>query len=205
MAGLLQLFLNVDDAIFVKGQNDASPFLFGNFVQGENVPIDLQLLRRRSPANLLNPFSVVTDSVSCKVGLVTPGVNSSTIHAQVTLTFDGARNVHSGSLNLATAAIATLLGTSTAIATTLEVEITSADGVRTIQRAVNVAASGLKTASTVPIPADQYYTKAQANAAFVTFRIPAGVQLQFTTPTTGKIVFVYVGDDEQLHVETRSP
>jgi len=188
MAGLLQIFLDIDRGLLVRAIGDPSPVVPG-FLQGENLPVDLILLRGTANTNILAPHQVVTDATSCKIGLVTPGPSVSTIHAQSTLTYDAIRQLHSGVLSLATAAIATLLGASNSANTTLEVEVTSPQGIRTIQRAVSVNASGLKTSSTVPVPADEYLTKAQTFAGYVPRELGPGEPVVFTTPNGTKVWF----------------
>ena len=85
MAGLLQLFLDLDRGLFVRNAVDPSPISPGPFTQGENVPVDLTLLRANPTGSLLIPYQIVTDASSCKFGLCTPGPSVSTIHARAAL------------------------------------------------------------------------------------------------------------------------
>ena len=207
MANKLQLFLVVDDKRFVQSTTNGGDFTLPTFVQSDQVPIELTLLQKNLTGGITAPYTVLTEVLNVRVGIVTPHPTSAQNHAIATLTF--ATNKFTGYLDLNTSQIVTLLNGNASASAVFEVEITGTNNTFTVQREITVKADGLKTGSPVSLSGTSiFYTAAETGSLFL--RKNTGDTISGPTPialnhpmTTGPVLgFTRDTDNKQWHFGT---
>lgn len=198
MAEFLKLYVDTQSNRLVKSSTQTDAFTLPTFYQGDIIPVRLYLLEPNTTGGIASPYSIITESKSVSIALVTPHQTSGSevVHASLTFsTFDSSTGAYTGNLSLNTTEITTLLGSSTSATTYFEVQVTGGGIVSTeLQTQVTVRADGIKAASATPVGAESYYTQAQADGVFVKFdnRGRAGSTIVLTSPdgTWGRLLGV---------------
>lgn len=204
MANRLNLFLVADDKTLVKSQTDQGGFALPPMVQGDIALMSLTLLEKNPTGGIQTPFTRTTEQQVVRVGIVTPNSTASVVHALGTLAYVSPAGTYSGSLSLATAEIASLLGSAQQVQSTFEIEIQGAGNtVQTTQKPVQISADGLKVGAPVSIGGTQSFydasttdslflkragsTSAQANWDVSILHGAAATQAKFTRDTDSKV------------------
>lgn len=203
----LTLYLDTTANRLVISPTLGTPATLPVFYQGDVIPVVLYLIEANPTGGLASPYSYVDDAnVSVKLGLVTPSPTSATVHASVTLTYDGtaANPRWTGTLTLGSA-VTTLLGSSTSKTSSLEIEVSdSATGAISteLQNTVTVYADGLKAGTPPADPApDRYLTQAETSATFAKRAGLPGEAISLTSPDGTKTVILYVDNAGVLHTD----
>lgn len=154
------------------------------FNKYENVPFEIVIVEDDVTAVGPPKFSRVDISpLSMSIALNDTYDVATPLAYQNTFAKDEIFNVFSGSLSLNTSALNTWLGSSTYKDGIFEIEIQEGSNVSKIYQAtVRVNNSVAQVGATVPSPADEYYTKAQADQQFVKPVGDAGRQVTLTSP-----------------------
>jgi len=172
MANLLKLYVDTQNNKLVQSDTDASEFTLPTFYQGDVLPVQLKLLEPNTTGGLSTPFSTITDSYTVKIGIVKPGSSSVFVnYTSVSLTYDSATNLYTGSLilnNTGTPSIESLLSAASSATATFEIEVSGSSIYSTeFQGEVTIKADGLKTGTPMTPPVTGYYTEAESDATFL--------------------------------------
>ena len=202
--GLLKLYVDVQNNRLVVSTRNPSPFSLPSFVQGDVIPLELYLVEPNVSGGLSDPLSLILTQYTVKVGIVTPHATTPVASALVTLSADASfatNGKYTGSLSMG-AGITTLLGSSTSVSSTFEIELTLSGDVRTaVQMGCTVKAQGISS-STPDTPApDGYPTWNEANSSFVKRTGGAGEGFTLKSPDGTKTGFIWWGDDGTFHAD----
>ena len=195
MASLLKLYVDTERNKLVKSASSTQEVTLPTFFQGDVVPISVTLLAPKTTGGIADPYSIVTDSYTIKIGLTTPHptAGQETVHTNSNLTQNGDTNEHEGTLLLNANGVGTLLGSTTSATAQLEIEARTGSGTYSteLMREVTVKADGLKTSTPVDLASDTYPTTAEANATFVSKIGTAGDSITLVSPDGTKGIILY--------------
>jgi hypothetical protein len=192
----------------VAGPGNPSVVPLPKFIQGDTISLRIYLLARLTTfTNPLGPYySIVNNStLSIKVALgPKDGTAGSTLYTQqFTWVAGGGNTYFEANLPLNTAAITSLIGGATAAAAWFEIEYTQGGFPTTVlQKAVQIEAEVIETGTITVPPGLTAMTAEEANAIFLK-RTNTGFFL--LNETTGHKVFVYLGDDDAVHMDPVTP
>jgi len=205
MAALLKLYVDTERNKLVKSSTSTQEVTLPTFFQGDVVPIAVTLLEPKTSGGISDPFSIVTDSYTVKIGLTTPHATSGseTVHTNSNLT-QNENNIHEGTLLLNATAVTTLLATGTSATCQLEIEARTASGTYSteLMREVTVKADGLKTSTPVTIGSETYPTSAEATATFAAKVGGAGDSITLVSPDGAKGIILYCTNDGEFMTDT---
>ena len=201
MAALLKLYVDTERNKLVKSATSTQEVTLPTFFQGDVVPIAVTLLEPKSGGGISDPFSIVTDSYTVKIGLTTPHATSGseTVHTNSNLT-QSATNEHEGTLLLNATGVTTLLGSGTSASAQLEIEARTGGGTYSteLMREVTVKADGLKSSTPVDISTETYPTTAEATATFAAKIGSAGDSITLVSPDGTKGIILYCTNDGEF-------
>ena len=197
MAALLKLYVDTERNKLVKSSTSTQEVTLPTFFQGDVVPITVTLLEPKSGGGISDPYSIVGDTYTVKIGLTTPHATSGseTVHTNSNLT-QSAENEHEGTLLLNATAVTTLLGSGTSADCQLEIEARTGSGTYSteLMRQVSVKADGLKTSTPVDLASETYPTTAEATATFAAKIGEAGDSITLVSPDGTKGIILYCTD-----------
>jgi len=169
--GLLQLFVALDTKTLVAGRTSRARVTLPTFFQGDTVSLEMSFLQPNPSGGFSDPWSNLgLSGYSCRVGIgATPVGNTSVSPAALQTSFSAsAANVFTGTLALNTAGINTLLGSSSQVNATFEIELAYGGLYETVfQTQITVKADLIETGSTVPTPEESYLTANESTALFM--------------------------------------
>jgi hypothetical protein len=201
MAALLKLFVDTERNKLVKSSTSTQEVTLPTFFQGDVVPISVTLLEPKAGGGISDPYSIVGDAYTVKIGLTTPHATSGseTVHTNSNLT-QSATNEHEGTLLLNATAVTTLLGSGTSADCQLEIEARTGSGTYSteLMRQVSVKADGLKTSTPVDLASETYPTTAEATATFVAKIGEAGDSITLVSPDGTKGIILYCTNDGEF-------
>ena len=201
MAALLKLFVDTERNKLVKSATSTQEVTLPTFFQGDVVPISVTLLEPKAGGGISDPYSIVGDAYTVKIGLTTPHATSGseTVHTNSNLT-QSATNEHEGTLLLNATAVTTLLGSGTSADCQLEIEARTGSGTYSteLMRQVSVKADGLKTSTPVDLASETYPTTAEATATFVAKIGEAGDSITLVSPDGTKGIILYCTNDGEF-------
>jgi hypothetical protein len=201
MAALLKLYVDTERNKLVKSSTSTQEVTLPTFFQGDVVPISVTLLEPKSGGGISDPYSIVGDAYTVKIGLTTPHATSGseTVHTNSNLT-QSATNEHEGTLLLNATAVTTLLGSGTSADCQLEIEARTGSGTYSteLMRQVSVKADGLKTSTPVDLASETYPTTAEATATFVAKIGEAGDSITLVSPDGTKGIILYCTNDGEF-------
>jgi hypothetical protein len=202
MAALLKLYVDTERNKLVKSATSAQEVTLPTFFQGDVVPIAVTLLEPKSGGGISDPFSIVTDSYTVKIGLTTPHATSGseTVHTNSNLTHDATTNEHEGTLLLNATGVTTLLSGGTSASAQLEIEARTGGGTYSteLMRQVSIKADGLKSSTPVDIATETYPTTAEATATFAAKIGTAGDSITLVSPDGTKGIILYCTNDGEF-------
>jgi hypothetical protein len=201
MAALLKLYVDTERNKLVKSATSTQEVTLPTFFQGDVVPIAVTLLEPKSGGGISDPFSIVTDSYTVKIGLTTPHATSGseTVHTNSNLT-QSATNEHEGTLLLNATGVTTLLSGGTSASAQLEIEARTGGGTYSteLMREVTVKADGLKSSTPVDLASETYPTTAEATATFAAKIGSAGDSITLVSPDGAKGIILYCTNDGEF-------
>ena len=201
MAALLKLYVDTERNKLVKSSTSTQEVTLPTFFQGDVVPISGTLLEPKSGGGISDPYSIVGDAYTVKIGLTTPHATSGseTVHTNSNLT-QSATNEHEGTLLLNATAVTTLLGSGTTADCQLEIEARTGSGTYSteLMRQVTVKADGLKTSTPVDLATETYPTTAEATATFAAKIGEAGDSITLVSPDGTKGIILYCTNDGEF-------
>jgi len=201
MAALLKLYVDTERNKLVKSATSTQEVTLPTFFQGDVVPITVTLLEPKGGGGISDPYSIVGDAYTVKIGLTTPHATSGseTVHTNSNLT-QSATNEHEGTLLLNATAVTTLLGLGTSADCQLEIEARTGSGTYSteLMRQVSVKADGLKTSTPVDLASETYPTTAEATATFVAKIGEAGDSITLVSPDGTKGIILYCTNDGEF-------
>jgi len=201
MAALLKLFVDTERNKLVKSSTSTQEVTLPTFFQGDVVPISVTLLEPKAGGGISDPYSIVGDAYTVKIGLTTPHATSGseTVHTNSNLT-QSATNEHEGTLLLNATAVTTLLGSGTSADCQLEIEARTGSGTYSteLMRQVSVKADGLKTSTPVDLASETYPTTAEATATFAAKIGEAGDSITLVSPDGTKGIILYCTNDGEF-------
>jgi len=201
MAALLKLYVDTERNKLVKSSTSTQEVTLPTFFQGDVVPISVTLLEPKSGGGISDPYSIVGDAYTVKIGLTTPHATSGseTVHTNSNLT-QSAENEHEGTLLLNATAVTTLLGSGTTADCQLEIEARTGSGTYSteLMRQVTVKADGLKTSTPVDLATETYPTTAEATATFAAKIGEAGDSITLVSPDGAKGIILYCTNDGEF-------
>jgi hypothetical protein len=193
------LYIDTSSGELVAGFSNPTPAPLPRLVQGDTISLRIYLLARSGSYPYGAPFSYVSNAnLSLKVAIGPKnGTPGSTLYTQqFTWDKDANNQYFFADLPLNTAAIGTLLGANPTATAWLEIEYTQNGYPTTVfQREVTLHAEVIETGNLVVPPGATAMTAEEANAIFLK-RENSGFFL--TNATTGKKMFIYLGDDDSL-------
>jgi hypothetical protein len=205
MAALLKLYVDTERNKLVKSSTSTQEVTLPTFFQGDVVPIAVTLLEPKTSGGISDPFSIVTDSYTVKIGLTTPHATSGseTVHTNSNLT-QSATNVHEGTLLLNATAVTTLLATGTSATCQLEIEARTGSGTYSteLMREVTVKADGLKSSTPTDLATETYPTTAEATATFAAKIGSSGDSITLVSPDGAKGIIIYCTNDGEFMTDT---
>lgn len=196
------LYIDTVAGSLVTGPANPSVAIMPRLTQGDTISLRIYLLARTVTYPVANPFSIINNAnLSLKVAIgPKDGTPGSTLYTQqFTWQQDATNQYFYADLPLNTAAIGTLLGSSASATAWFEIEYTQNTFPTTVfSQQVTIHAEVIES-GTVSAPAGLTAISAEeCNATFLK-RENSGFYL--TNETTGKKMFVYLGDDNSLHAE----
>ena len=201
MAALLKLYVDTERNKLVKSATSTQEVTLPTFFQGDVVPISVTLLEPKAGGGISDPYSIVGDTYTVKIGLTTPHATSGseTVHTNSNLT-QSATNEHEGTLLLNATAVTTLLGSGTSADCQLEIEARTGSGTYSteLMRQVSVKADGLKTSTPVDLASETYPTTAEATATFAAKIGEAGDSITLVSPDGTKGIILYCTNDGEF-------
>jgi hypothetical protein len=201
MAALLKLYVDTERNKLVKSSTSTQEVTLPTFFQGDVVPISVTLLEPKSGGGISDPYSIVGDTYTVKIGLTTPHATSGseTVHTNSNLT-QSAENEHEGTLLLNATAVTTLLGLGTSADCQLEIEARTGSGTYSteLMRQVTVKADGLKTSTPVDLATETYPTTAEATATFAAKIGESGDSITLVSPDGTKGIILYCTNDGEF-------
>jgi len=201
MAALLKLYVDTERNKLVKSSTSTQEVTLPTFFQGDVVPITVTLLEPKSGGGISDPYSIVGDTYTVKIGLTTPHATSGseTVHTNSNLT-QSAENEHEGTLLLNATAVTTLLGLGTSADCQLEIEARTGSGTYSteLMRQVTVKADGLKTSTPVDLATETYPTTAEATATFAAKIGESGDSITLVSPDGTKGIILYCTNDGEF-------
>ena len=201
MAALLKLYVDTERNKLVKSATSTQEVTLPTFFQGDVVPISVTLLEPKAGGGISDPYSIVGDTYTVKIGLTTPHATSGseTVHTNSNLT-QSAENEHEGTLLLNATAVTTLLGSGTSADCQLEIEARTGSGTYSteLMRQVSVKADGLKTSTPVDLASETYPTTAEATATFAAKIGEAGDSITLVSPDGTKGIILYCTNDGEF-------
>ena len=201
MAALLKLYVDTERNKLVKSSTSTQEVTLPTFFQGDVVPISVTLLEPKAGGGISDPYSIVGDTYTVKIGLTTPHATSGseTVHTNSNLT-QSAENEHEGTLLLNATAVTTLLGSGTSADCQLEIEARTGSGTYSteLMRQVSVKADGLKTSTPVDLATETYPTTAEATATFAAKIGEAGDSITLVRPDGAKGIILYCTNDGEF-------
>jgi hypothetical protein len=201
MAALLKLYVDTERNKLVKSSTSTQEVTLPTFFQGDVVPITVTLLEPKAGGGISDPYSIVGDAYTVKIGLTTPHATSGseTVHTNSNLT-QSAENEHEGTLLLNATAVTTLLGSGTSADCQLEIEARTGSGTYSteLMRQVSVKADGLKTSTPVDLASETYPTTAEATATFAAKIGEAGDSITLVSPDGTKGIILYCTNDGEF-------
>ena len=201
MAALLKLYVDTERNKLVKSSTSTQEVTLPTFFQGDVVPISVTLLEPKAGGGISDPYSIVGDAYTVKIGLTTPHATSGseTVHTNSNLT-QSATNEHEGTLLLNATAVTTLLGSGTSADCQLEIEARTGSGTYSteLMRQVSVKADGLKTSTPVDLASETYPTTAEATATFAAKIGEAGDSITLVSPDGTKGIILYCTNDGEF-------
>jgi len=201
MAALLKLYVDTERNKLVKSSTSTQEVTLPTFFQGDVVPISVTLLEPKSGGGISDPYSIVGDTYTVKIGLTTPHATSGseTVHTNSNLT-QSAENEHEGTLLLNATAVTTLLGSGTSADCQLEIEARTGSGTYSteLMRQVSVKADGLKTSTPVDLASETYPTTAEATATFAAKIGESGDSITLVSPDGTKGIILYCTNDGEF-------
>ena len=202
MAALLKLYVDTERNKLVKSSTSTQEVTLPTFFQGDVVPISVTLLEPKTGGGIADPFSIVTDSYTVKIGLTTPHATSGseTVHTNSNLTQNGTTNEHEGTLLLNATGVTTLLGSGTSATAQLEIEARTGSGTYSteLMREVTIKADGLKSSTPVNLATETYPTTAEATATFAAKIGSAGDSITLVSPDGAKGIILYCTNDGEF-------
>ncbi len=202
MAALLKLYVDTERNKLVKSASSTQEVTLPTFFQGDVVPISVTLLEPKTGGGIADPFSIVTDSYTVKIGLTTPHATSGseTVHTNSNLTQNGTTNEHEGTLLLNATGVTTLLGSGTSATAQLEIEARTGSGTYSteLMREVTIKADGLKSSTPVDLATETYPTTAEATATFAAKIGSAGDSITLVSPDGAKGIILYCTNDGEF-------
>ena len=201
MAALLKLYVDTERNKLIKSSTSTQEVTLPTFFQGDVVPISVTLLEPKAGGGISDPYSIVGDTYTVKIGLTTPHATSGseTVHTNSNLT-QSAENEHEGTLLLNATAVTTLLGSGTSADCQLEIEARTGSGTYSteLMRQVSVKADGLKTSTPVDLATETYPTTAEATATFAAKIGEAGDSITLVSPDGAKGIILYCTNDGEF-------
>jgi len=86
VANLLKLFVDLQEDQLVTSVVDSTPITLPNFIQGDQIPVEVYLLVKDESGGFASQYKTLPDNLTVKVGLVSPsGATSATAYSSVTL------------------------------------------------------------------------------------------------------------------------
>ena len=196
------LYIDTISGELVTGPLNPTLTVMPRLTQGDTISFRIYLLDRTTTYPLSSPYATINNgNLSLKVALGPKnGTAGSTLYTQqFTWSKDAANQYFYADLPLNTTAINDLIGNASSALAWFEVEYTQSGLPTTVfQKEVTINAEVIET-GTITTPAGLTAMSAEeANATFLK-RENSGFFL--TNATTGKKMFVYLGDDDALHSE----
>lgn len=200
MTATRKLFVNWLTKLLQFSDTNGGIVTLPPFNKYENVPFEVVIVEP-DPSAIGPPGFARIDISNLSLGIALNDTldDATPLAYQNTFTKDEELNLFTGSLNLNTAALNTWLGSSDSKQGYFEIELQegSSNTSKIYQVGVTVKNSVLQVGATVPSPADEYYTKAQADQQFVKPVGEAGRQLTLTSPGNVYQRILGVTDDGQ--------
>jgi hypothetical protein len=197
------IYIDTNVGQVVKGLNDSTVAQLPGFIQGDTPNLRIWLLAR-APTFPTNPIYTLLGTSGLTLQ-VTVGDKRGDLNfwytQQFTWSTDAASAYFYAALTFNTAAINTLIGSGTGASTWLEVKYLVA-GIPTtvLEVAITIQAAVNKPVALAVVPAGQTPLSAEtALALFLTRTITD--QVVWRNSNTGKSFAVYIGDDDQMHVD----
>ena len=106
MASLLKLFVDTDLKKLVRSTVSQEIYILPKFAQGDVIDTELVLLSQNASGGIRSPYTVITDGLTVKIGLLNPNkAGTPKVYAQKDLTWDSAAAHYTGQLSLNTTEI----------------------------------------------------------------------------------------------------
>ncbi len=195
MGSLLKLYVDTERNKLVKSLTSTQEVTLPTFFQGDVVPISVTLLSPKVGGGIADPYSIVTDAYTLKIGLTSPHATSGseTVHTNSNLTQNTDTNEHEGTLLLNANGVTTLLGSTTSAIAQLEIEARTGSGTYSteLMRQITVRADGLKTSTPVDLASETYPTTVEATATFASKIGAAGDSITLVSPDGTKGIILY--------------
>jgi hypothetical protein len=180
-----KIFVNWFTKKLQLSDSKSGDFTLPAFNKYETIPFEVCIIEPSLIAIGIERYSRVDISnLSLSVAINDTYDDAAPLCYQSTFTKDEDQNIFSGELALNTAALNSYIGSADSRTAYLEIEIQEGTarnkiytGQVTIQNAVT------QVGATAPTPVDEYLTKAQTTAQFVSKVMPAGEQLTITSPS----------------------
>lgn len=180
-----KLFVNLATKKLQVSDVKSGEFVLPNFNKYETVPLEVCIVEPSLVALGIERYSRVDISnLSLSVAINDTFDDAAPLAYQSTFTKDETSNVFSGELSLNTAALNSYIGSSDSKSAYFEIEIQEGTARTKIYTAiVTIQNAVTQVGATNPTPVDEYLTKAQTTAQFVSKVMPAGEQITITSPS----------------------
>jgi hypothetical protein len=179
-----RIFANWFTKTLQVSDRNGGQFVLPDFFKYETIPLEITIVEPDLEAPGLSRFRRVDISnLSLEVALNDTLDDAAPLAYQSSWTKDETENVFSGELALNTAALNAWLD---ADSKTAYFQIRHGEGTASptlYQAQVTVRKSVMQISTTAPTPLDEYYTKAQTRAQFVSKVMGAGEQLTIVSPS----------------------
>ncbi len=192
-----RIFVNWEKKRLQTSDKNAGEFTFPNFIKYETIPLEICIVESDLSGARIESFRRVDVSpLSISIAISETLDDATPLVYQNVFTKDEDLNVFRGELAMNTALMNAYIGASTGtLSAWIEIEMQEGTARSKIYVAqITLQNSVTTAASAVPIPTDEYLTKAQQNAQFVQKVMPAGEQVTMTSPSGNYQRVFGVGD-----------
>jgi hypothetical protein len=186
-----RLYVNVTDGVLASSETSLSGGVLPAFVYGDNLNLKVLLMRREGVAPNASPVIVNPTGLSLKVAIGARAASPSPVAIATSFTVNG--NYFEGSLDLATTELSGAITNNTTVY--FEIEVSESGYPKTVfSQLIRPVFQTIPTSAAAPIPADEYYSKAEARQVFVSKAGIAGELIRLVSPDGTK--FRYLGVDD---------
>jgi hypothetical protein len=200
MAFRYNIYVNVTDETLGSSETSGTGGKLPPFTVGDTIPLKIAIVERTGTAPTA-VFSVVDPTgYSLKVSIGVPAATGATPAAQQT-SWTVAGNYFTGSLALNTAAIVAAVSAGTALFFEIEVSVGGGEYQTIYQSTCTVRKEVNPTSSTAPTPAEEFYTKNEANQVFVRRAMGAGDAIVWQSQDGTQRAIQYLHNDGSLRFE----